>query len=186
MTRPVLSATDIGRLIGASPAEVNRLLRDQGFLSGDPGAYGLTPEGSRFGVHVHNDNGYGGVAYRGWSTTYFDPSILDVLDAKSENIAQARGDVADYRLAQRIAAAALTAEAEEEYRRRPEAGEQAAHATRELDPERLAIALAGLAVTVATGVGVHRFVRWRRKKRIEVAAVNNSTPPEDAPLTDSK
>jgi len=184
MAKPGLSATDIGRFIGASPAEVNRLLRDQGFLSGDPGAYALTPQGSRFGVHVQNDNGYGGVAYRGWSTTYFDPSILNVLDAKPENISQVRSDLADYRLAQRIAAAALTAEADEEYRRRLEGGEQAVHAAGELDPKRVAIALTGLAVTIAAGFGVHRFVRWRRQKRIEAAAVNEATPPKDAPLTD--
>jgi hypothetical protein len=186
MAKPGLSATDIGRLIGASPAEVNSLLRDQGFLNGDPGAYGLTPEGSRLGVQVHNDNGYRGVAYRGWSTTYFDPSILNVLDAKPENIAQAKSDVADYRLAQRIAAAALSAEADDEYRRRLEAGEQAAYAAGELDPKRVAIALTGLAVAIAAGFGVHRFVRWRRQKRIEAAVVNEAIPPKDAPLTDPK
>lgn len=45
-----VSATQIGRTIGASAQEVNRALKVLGFLSGTPGNYNITIPGKNVGV----------------------------------------------------------------------------------------------------------------------------------------
>ena len=74
-----MSASQMGRYLGLTAQEVNQRLRDRGFLEGEPGAYSLTESGDAHGQEYDHDNGYGGYAYRSWSTRTWDSSIIPEL-----------------------------------------------------------------------------------------------------------
>jgi hypothetical protein len=115
MTDQVMSARELGAKVGMTAEAFNRLLRDQGILTGDPGAYGLTGKGADFAVQVDHDNGYGGVAYRAWTTTHFDPSLMEVIDTSPEKIAGATTAVMAARTERATQTAAARAMAEEAF-----------------------------------------------------------------------
>lgn len=64
---------------------MNILLKEEGFLSGEPGNYYPTEKGKLFVVEKGDDNGYGGYAFRGWSWFEWDERILEELDTSVEN-----------------------------------------------------------------------------------------------------
>lgn len=86
MPGPMMSASQLGALVGVTPQVLNRLFQDQDILVGGPGAYALSPKGTEFGIQVHHDNGYGGVAYRAWETTHFDPAVMQVIDTSPKGL----------------------------------------------------------------------------------------------------
>jgi hypothetical protein len=55
-----INASQIGALFGATGREINRLLMEQGFLFGEPSAYGLTPKGEEFGHSESHHRGSDG------------------------------------------------------------------------------------------------------------------------------
>lgn len=69
------SARQLGRMVGMSDREVNLALKDLGYLTGQPGNWQLTNKGARYAILRHEDNGYGGYAYRGWEWPMWDSSI---------------------------------------------------------------------------------------------------------------
>lgn len=177
-----LSATEIGSRIGASPLEVNRLLKDQGFLYGEPGAYGLTPKGEEFGVQRSHDNGYGGYAARSWETTHFDPSITDVIDASPEKLAKVRSDISADKQAQKEARKVAQAEAEANFHAF-EAKKRAAETQEEIDPQKVLLLAAGALALGLTTKGVQKCVGWYKRHRAEKAEKaeseqSDSTGPE--------
>lgn len=147
-----LSARDIGNVIGASAVEVNRLLKNQDFLFGGPGAYGLTMKGGEFGVQQFHDNGYGGVAYRQWETTHFHPSITEALVSTPERLAEVRVEISAQKLAQAESKARLQAL-------------QAGEGSTEIDPKKVLLAVACLAAIAGTSYGVYKGVRWYKCKK---------------------
>ena len=163
-----LSATDIGLRIGATAVEVNRLLKDQGFLSGEPSAYGLTSKGEEFGVQRSHDNGYGGYALRSWETTHFDPSITDVLDSTPEKLAQVRVDISAHKQAQKAARKIAQAESEANFQAF-QANKEAAELQYEIDPRKVWLVVAGVLVAAGTTYAVHKGVRWYKRKKAEKA-----------------
>ncbi len=66
---------------GLTAQKMNALLKEHGYLYGEPGAYGLTEKGAQYGQQQYHENGYGGYAYRGWETTTWDDSVVDALKA---------------------------------------------------------------------------------------------------------
>jgi hypothetical protein len=168
-----LSAAQIGSLIGATAMEVNRLLKNQGFLYGEPGAYGLTPKGEEFGVQRPHDNGYGGAAARSWETTHFDPRITDVLDASPEKLEKVRADISAVRQAQKAARKIAQAEAEANFQAF-QAAKEAADTQYEIDLQKVLLVGAGLAAAVGTTIGVSKAVGWYKHKRVEKAAEEES------------
>lgn len=164
-----LSAAEIGKQIGANALEVNRLLRDQGFLYGKPGAYGLTPKGEEFGFHRSHDNGYGGVAHVSYETTHFDPSITDVLDSSPEKLAKARADVSAARQAQSAARKAERAEASANFLA-AQAEKQKGEPQYEIDPHKVLL-LAAIAAAAAGGAyGLRKGAEWYKHRKAEKAA----------------
>jgi hypothetical protein len=80
------SATAIGREFGRNGREMNALLKDHGYLDGQPGAYELTEKGRHYGsVHFH-DNGYGGYAARAWETLTWSAETAAALRADIDAI----------------------------------------------------------------------------------------------------
>lgn len=80
-----LSAKRLGERCGLTAEEMNFLLKEEGYLSGEPGNYYSTEKGKQFVVEKGDDNGYGGYAFRGWNWLEWDESILDELDISMEH-----------------------------------------------------------------------------------------------------
>lgn len=169
-----LSVTDIGSQIGATAVEVNRLLKDQGFLYGEPGAYGLTSKGEEFGVQRSHDNGYGGSAFRSWETTHFDPSITDVLDSTPEKLAKVRVDISARKQAQKAARKIAQAESEANFQVF-QANKEAAELQYEIDWRKVWLVVAGVLVAAGTTYAVYKGVRWyKRKKAVQAESDRGS------------
>ncbi|MCR1162317.1 hypothetical protein NEK97_12675 [Paenarthrobacter sp. UW852] len=164
-----LSATEIGAEVGATPEEINRLLLDQGFYYGRPGAYGLTSKGKTFGVQRHHDNGYGGVAYRSWETTRFDPTILEALDVSAEKLTKVRTDIADDRRTRRDARNAARVEADANYRA-GHAEDAEDEARPEIDWGKILLGAALFGGVIAASISVKKGIDLYKRNKAEQAA----------------
>ncbi|ROR76137.1 hypothetical protein SAMN06295974_3715 [Plantibacter flavus] len=162
-----INATDIGRRIGSfqPPEVINFLLTNQGYLTGKPGKYHLTPEGERFGEYIDYDNGYGGFAHRQRYYTRFDESILGHLDTSPEQIEQARQGYQAHKLDLKIAREAAYRIAEEEYL----ASLVADDADGEIDWKQLAIVVGVAAATITAGVATYKIVKHIKNKKAAAA-----------------
>lgn len=74
------SATRLGSMVGKSNREMNAILKEKGFMEGDPGYYRPTQKGEAFCVEKAEDNGYGGYAARSWSWLEWSKDILPFLE----------------------------------------------------------------------------------------------------------
>lgn len=81
-----LSAKQLGEKIGLNAQEMNTLLKEEGYLSGEPGNYTATATGDSYVSEKSWSNDYGGYAARGYSYNVWDESILDRLDTSNENL----------------------------------------------------------------------------------------------------
>jgi len=99
MVKPGLAAVEIGRALGASAREVNRLLQDQGFQEKVNGAWTLTAKGAEHAVQVLKTSSNLPQA-KSWDATYWRDGILDVLDTSAEALAHARAGLQVDRAAQ--------------------------------------------------------------------------------------
>lgn len=96
----------MGKRHGLTAVEMNVLLKGQGYLDGEPGAYGPSEKGKQY---VHEDyvqtstNG-------GYHQTTWDPSIKKQLDLSEEQLQQAREAASARRAEQSAARAARAAE----------------------------------------------------------------------------
>lgn len=80
-----LSAKRLGERCGLTAEEMNILLKEEGFLSGEPGNYYPTEKGKLFVIEKGDDNGYGGYAFQGWNWFEWDERILEELDTSVEH-----------------------------------------------------------------------------------------------------
>jgi len=78
------TATALGREFGRTAREMNKLLKDHGFMDGDPGAYRPTELGNPFAQSHDFDNGYGGFAHRQWGWLSWTDGLPDALRASME------------------------------------------------------------------------------------------------------
>lgn len=76
------SARRLGKLIGENAAAVNKKLADEGYLEGEPGAWGLTEKGRDHGEYRHESNGHGGSAERSWGYPLWGDSVAQDLTGK--------------------------------------------------------------------------------------------------------
>ncbi len=80
-----LSAKRLEERCGLTGEEMNVLLKEERYLSGEPGTYYPTEKGKAFVIEKGSDNGYGGYAFRGWNWLEWDESILAELDLSMEH-----------------------------------------------------------------------------------------------------
>lgn len=73
------SATRLGNMVGKSGRETNSILKEQGFMEGEPGFYRPTEKGKPFCIEKAEDNGYGGYAARSWGWLEWSKDILPLL-----------------------------------------------------------------------------------------------------------
>lgn len=112
------SARILGEDLGLNSQEMNQLLKDQGFLEGDPGAYVVTEKGAQFAKETDFHRGPGGYSWynRDWTQRTWDESIKDVLDTSPESRQAARDAVAEARRLKWNAIKAERAEADAAFR----------------------------------------------------------------------
>lgn len=163
-----LSATRIGAQIGASSTEVNRLLKDQGFLSGKPGAYGLTSKGEEYGSQRDYDNGYSGTYHVAYPTTLFDPSIIGVIDSSPEMLAKVRAHIRADRQTQQAEKMAAQAEYEANYQA-SQAAREKAKGQHEHDELTEWLIAGGVVALIGTVIGVKKGIEWYKHRRFEKA-----------------
>lgn len=168
MEKPGESASDLARFFGVAVQEMNRLLKEQGFLYGKPGAYGLTPKGKEFGIHTDHHRGPGGYTSmnRDWTTTHFNPDIKKVLEVTPEKIARVREGLAADRLAASIARKAASGQADAAFLASRSKVEVDAAG---VDPRKVLIVAAGAAIVVG-GVLIREYGPDLRHKWNETAA----------------
>lgn len=92
-----LSAKRLGERCGLTAEEMNILLIEEGFLSGEPGNYYPTEKGKLFVVEKGDDNGYDGYAFRDWNWFEWDEKILEELDTSEENKSYIRNKTSEER-----------------------------------------------------------------------------------------
>lgn len=90
------SARVLGYDLRMSAQDMNALLKEHGYLAGEPGAYGLTEKGMQFGHEEDHHRGPGGHSWynRDWTTRTWDEEVLDALAADMSNAAPAPNVVA--------------------------------------------------------------------------------------------
>lgn len=85
------SARVLGYDLWMSARDVNALLKEHGYLEGQPGAYGLTEKGMQFGHEEDHHRGPGGSPWynRDWITRTWNEEVLDSLAVDLANAAAA-------------------------------------------------------------------------------------------------
>lgn len=89
---PNRSARILGQDYGLTAVEMNFLLKEEGFLDGEPGTYFLTEKGKNYAHEQIDGRGTGGyLQYNpSWSVRTWNPSITDELDVTEERKQQLR------------------------------------------------------------------------------------------------
>lgn len=76
------SARVLGQDYGLTAQEMNFVLKEEGFLDGEPGNYTVTEKGEKFAEDQDHSSGTGGYSFynRAWTTRTWDDGIVDELD----------------------------------------------------------------------------------------------------------
>jgi len=88
------SARVLGQDYGLTAQEMNFLLKEEGYLDGEPGNYTITERGTKYAEEQDHKRGVGGYDFynRAWTTRTWDDGIadeLDITDARKQEIRQA-------------------------------------------------------------------------------------------------
>lgn len=92
-----LSASELGYRLNLTAQEVNVLLKEEGFLEGEPGNYRATDKAEPYVSERDWHNGYGGHAARGYSIKIWNKSIMRQLDTSKERLDRIRQKTAEQR-----------------------------------------------------------------------------------------
>lgn len=155
MAKSGLAAVEIGDRIGATAQEVNRLLVDQGFLSGAPGAYGLTAKGTVFGVEALKSSSNLPQA-RTWTATYWRDDILNELVVAPERLNAVRAALKGERLA-RSAARMAEQNAARVAEHAVQAAAVAKAAAAKVTTRNALVYTAGVVIALGIGYGVYKL-----------------------------
>lgn len=80
------SARVLGQEYGLTAQEMNFVLKEEGYLDGEPGNYFVTEKGEKYAKEQDHHRGTGGYAHynRYWTTRTWDDGIVDELDITAE------------------------------------------------------------------------------------------------------
>ena len=97
------TASGLGRGLGLTGAELNCILKNQGFLTGEPGDYTPTEKAADYVEERDYHRGCGGYSWynRSWTTRAFDETIMDELDINDDVISEVRDELRKKRAARR-------------------------------------------------------------------------------------
>ncbi len=171
---PNRSARILGQDYGLTAVEMNFLLKEEGFLDGEPGAYRRTEKGKRYADGQDHHRGPGGYSWynRDWKTRTWDPAITDELDISDERKRQIQEAA---RAARRLKAAARAAEAAESDSDTIEDGESNGSGP---DPLTVAVGVALAAVSIygIKKAAPHLKALWTDKAAPRFKKLKNGPP----------
>ena len=147
-----LSAAKLGAMLGLSAQEMNVLLKEEGFIKGEPGNYSPTDKGKEYSDELSDDNGYGGYCARWWSWLVWPQTILDEIDTSDERLSQIREKTVEER---RERKAAAEAEADERFRQFCAEKEANTEETENFSAGKVLLAM-GAAALAALGIAIFR------------------------------
>ena len=78
------SARRLGDMIGLSAQQVNKKLKELGYIDGEPGRYYLTDKGKEVGRYNGDDNGMGGYARQTWAWIEWKKDLVHELGDPDE------------------------------------------------------------------------------------------------------
>lgn len=169
---PNRSARILGQEHGLTAAEMNFLLKLEGFLEGEPGAYRLTPKGARYASEQDHHRGTGGYSQynRYWETRTWDPRVTAEVNLSDDRKRQIREAAQEARRLKQ-AAAAVEAVAPQ-----ADAGKGAKSNGSGVDPLTVAVGVALAAVSVygIKKVAPHLKALWTER------GGPRSTEPDDS------
>lgn len=84
------SARNLGQKCGLTAEEMNVLLKEEGYLEGEPGNYSPTEKGKKYSEERGDGNEYGGKCAVGWHWFVWALSILDDINLSDERTADIR------------------------------------------------------------------------------------------------
>jgi hypothetical protein len=163
------SARILGYDFGLNAQEMNALLKQEGFLDGEPGAYSVTEKGEPYADEQFHSRGTGGsIQYNPtWTTTTWDDSITNELDVTDDKKQQIRQQVADARRAAR------EPDVEEEIEPQPDDSSKG----REFDARPLLV----VGGVIAAGFGIYKaaphFKRFMNEKVVSRFKKKAAEPP---------
>lgn len=84
----------MGQEYGLTAQEMNFVLKEEGYLDGEPGNYSVTEKGAKYAEEQDHSRGTGGYSWynRAWTTRTWDDRIadeLDITDDRKKEIRQA-------------------------------------------------------------------------------------------------
>ena len=99
------SATALGQLYGVTSQVMNGILKELGYLEGDPGAYGVTEKGAKYAFEKDHHRGTGGYSWynRDWTTRSWGDELVDELHVTDDLKHKAQEAVSAARAAKRAA-----------------------------------------------------------------------------------
>jgi hypothetical protein len=138
---------------------MNVILKELGYLEGDPGAWGVTKKGAKYAFEKDHHRGPGGSPWynRDWTTTSWDDAIVGELNVTDDLKRKAQEGVSAARAAKRGA----TAVADDISANADTVTDNAATATGNV--KRVAVAAAGLVVLAGSAYGIYKAAPHAKK-----------------------
>lgn len=163
----VMSASMLGERVGLNGQEMNYILKEAGFLSGNPGEYDITEKAKPFVVEKDFHRGTGGYSIYNqyWTTRKWDESILDDLNLDQTNLSEVRNAVANDRRLKREAGLAVQDVVIPSV---PELVAKEEKKTLKIEGKNLLIIGGVIVVAAATGYAIYKSIphvkRWWKTK----------------------
>jgi hypothetical protein len=179
MAKDGFAAVELGRLIGASAQEFNRLLADQGFQERVNGAWALTEKGRELATRVLQTSSSLPQA-KSWDATYWPERLLEVIDTSAEALAKVRTGLALERAAQGAALRADQAAADALFIA-AQTTETVQALARRVDGKTVGYAVVGAVALTAVGFAIALPIRRARATR---ERTDDGTRPPEAPAVD--
>lgn len=168
----VRSTAGLGRELGLNSQEMNILLRDEGYLEGEPGDWKLTDKGRACAGQQHWD--VSSPMHAGYVTTRWDDEVLENIGPVSpERKQEIRGEIAARRAEQRRQREELQAECEIEAEDGPDSPGYAVADEEDIDIDGKTV---GIAIAVIAGGILLAKGAKRAKPRVEEWWVESALP----------
>jgi hypothetical protein len=89
------SSRVLGQEYGLNAQEMNFVLKEEGFLDGEPGNYTVTEKGEKYAEEQYHSRGTGGYSWynKSWTTRTWDDKITDELDITDDRKKEIRQSI---------------------------------------------------------------------------------------------
>lgn len=158
------SAKRLGEEFNLTAQEMNHLLKEEGFLSGEPGDYSPTEKAKEYLKEDHYHRGTGGYSHynRYWTERNWDESIMDNIEIDADRKREIREAVSLERKVRKEARQKEEREKERHYYERE--NEQAISVeSRDEEDKGSVLPVVLLVAAVAAGYGIHKVSPYVKK-----------------------